>query len=234
MSLSITQFDVKDAHEGESSNDHQALELLIKEARRLRRRRWSMVGAVLALAMAATTFAVTRASHSAPPSLPSLLLKASNLPGGWREKHVTTPAPYPCTSPRTVSSLLGSTGVGVTFEQSGGSPVLFEYLTRTPSAQNAFERALEPIMTFGSCSDTAFGKVVDSSTNDGTLNARTYGDWSDLSKVTNVVKGVESQLGYLLVRRGHYLLIMGYENRGQLDQSSLESFTKQALVKLNA
>jgi hypothetical protein len=29
-------------------------------------------------------------------------------------------------------------------------------------------------------------------------------------------------------------MIMGYENKGSLDKSSLENFTKRALVKLNA
>ena len=233
MSLITPSTNAKKVGEGESSIDFQGSELLIKEARRLRRRRWSMVGVVLAVAVAAIALTVSQVSRSTPASLPSLLLKTSDLPGGWNIKNATTPAPYLCTSPDTASSLLGPSGVGVSFERSGGSPILFEYLTRSASAVNAFENAYRPIMTFASCGDTAYGKQVDSSTNDGVFSARSYGDWSILSKVTNVVKGVESQLGYLLVRQGHYLMIMGYENKGSLDKSSLENFTKRALVKLN-
>jgi hypothetical protein len=234
MSLITPSTNAKKVGEGESSTDLQGPELLIKEARRLRRRRWSIIGVVLAVVVAATALTVSQVARSTPASLRSLLLKTSDLPGGWNIKSATTPAPYLCTSPDTVSSLLGPSGVGVTFERSGGSPILFEYLTRSTSAVNAFENAYKPIMTFGHCADTANGHLVDSSTNDGVFYARSYGDWSILSKVTNVVKGVESQLGYLLVRQGHYMMIMGYENKGSLDKSSLENFTKRALVKLNA
>ena len=234
MSLITPRTNAKKVGEGESSVDLQGPELLIKEARRLRRRRWSMVGVVLVVAVAATVFTVSQVSRSTPASLRSLLLKTSDLPGGWNIKPAKTPAPYPCTSPDTVSSLMGPSGVGVTFERSGGSPILFEYLTRSASTINAFGNAYKPIMTFGSCADTANGRQVDSSTNDGVFYARSYGDWSILSKVTNVVKGIESQLGYFLVRKGHYMMIVGYENKGSLDKSSIENFTKRALVKLNA
>ena len=234
MSLITPRTNAKEVGKGESLIDLQSPELLIKEARRLRRRRWSIIGVVLAVAVAAVALTVSQVSRSSPASLRSLLLKTSDLPGGWNIKPAKTPAPYRCTSPDTVSSLLGPSGVGVTFKRSGGSPIFFEYLTRSASAVNAFENAYKPIMTFGHCEDTAYGHLVDSSTNDGVFYARPYGDWSILSKFTNVVKGVESQLGYLLVRKDHYLMIMGYENKGSLNKSSLENFTKRALVKLNA
>jgi len=197
-------------------------------------RRWSMVGVVLVVALATIAITVSQVTRSTPASLRSLLLKTSDLPGGWNIKPAKTPAPYPCTSPDTVSTLLGRSGVGVTFERSGGSPILFEYLTKSASTINAFGNAYKPIMTFGSCADNAHGRHVDSSTNEGIFYARSYGDWSILSKVTNVVGGIESQLGYLLVRKGHYMMIVGYENKGSLDKLSLENFTKRALVKLNA
>ena len=129
---------------------------------------------------------------------------------------------------------MGPSGVGVTYERSGGSPILFEYLTRSASTINAFGNAYKPIMTFGSCADTANGRQVDSSTNDGVFYARSWRLEASLSKVTNIVKGIESQLGYFLVRKGHYMMIVGYENKGSLDKLSLENFTKRALVKLNA
>jgi hypothetical protein len=233
ISLITPSSKAKEGSEGESSIDLQGLELLIKGARRLRRRRWSIIGVVLAVAAAAIALTISQVSRSTPASLRTLLLRTSDLPGGWHTKPATTPAPYRCTSPDTVSSLLGPSGVGITFERSGGSPILFEYLTRSASAVNAFENALKPIMLFG-CADSANGRLVDSSKNDGVFYARSYGDWSILTKNTNVVTGVEFQLGYLLVRKGHYVMIMGYENKGSLDKSSLENFTKRALVKLNA
>ena len=226
-----------EANEGgneESPIDQRELELLIKEAKRLHRRRWSIVGVIAAAVVAAIALTVAQVSHSTPASLHSLLLKTSDLPGGWNIKHATTRAPYRGTSPETVSSLLGSNGVGVTFERSGGSPILFAYLTRSASVVDAFENAYKPIMTFGSCTGTAYGKLVDSSANDGVFSATSYGDWSIASKVTNVVHGVKSQLGYLLVRKGNYLMIMGYENKGSLDKLSLENLTQLALAKLNA
>ena len=63
MSLITPSTNAKKVGDGESSVDLQVPELLIKEARRLRRRRWSMVGVVLVVAVAAIAFTVSQVSR---------------------------------------------------------------------------------------------------------------------------------------------------------------------------
>ena len=234
MSVTKSSTDAPEDGEFGAPADDREPELLIKEARRRQRLRWSVVASALIAAVVVVTLAVVQFSHVPPTGTGSLLLNTADLPGGWNVKHASTPATFRCTSPPSVSSLLGPNGVGATFQRSGGSPLLFEYLTTSSSAVNAFEKASLPIMTFGSCADNGGGRLLDSSVNDGVIYTTPFGDWSIASLVSNIVYGVHSQLGYLLVRKGNFLMIMGYENKGPLDKKSLESFTRMALAKLPA
>jgi hypothetical protein len=51
-------------------------------------------------------------------------------------------------------------------------------------------------------------------------------------RVANVVRGTKYQVGYMFVRVGKYLAVIGYENVGSLDVKALEKLTREAVAKI--
>ncbi|MGC2169305.1 MAG: hypothetical protein WA580_09405 [Acidimicrobiales bacterium] len=129
--------------------------------------------------------------------------------------------------------LLGINSVGANFSFRGGWALAFEYLAHRRSVVDAFERADTIIYTFGSCSSSVNGVVTDAAANEGTIQTRTFGTWSDADRYSYDVRGVKYQLGYMVVRDQDFLLIVGFANRGALKLKTLEGLTEKALAKLS-
>lgn len=195
-------------------------------------RKCVILGVTALLLSALPTESGASTTTSISKSLQGLLLKTHDLPPGW------TSEPFPprygqhCTTPESVTALVGLKGVGSAFGQRGREPFLVEYLAQSAKRFAPFESALSKLETFGSCSSTSNGRVLYSSTNDGIFQVPTYGDWSLGTRVHNVVRGVRSELGYILIRKYPYLLIVGYENTGSLNVRELDKFASKALAKL--
>jgi hypothetical protein len=109
--------------------------------------------------------------------------------------------------------------------------VAFEYLAYRADVVDAFEGADTSIYTFASC-HADNGVVADTAVNDGTIETRTFGSWSDADRYTYDIHGSRSQLGYLVVRDKDFLVIVGFGNRGTLKLKTLEKLTEKALSKL--
>jgi|GEM_PF-5046728 len=182
---------------------------------------------------------VASASPTKEPSLSALrhsLLTSADFPKRWtvRAPISGSNVPYPCTGLRSVEQMLGRSAVGIAFTQPSERSLAFEYLAYRTDIVAAFENATSPIMTFASCHDSKNGHVVDASVSDGTIVTQTFGDWSLLWRDTNVVHGTKYQVGYMFVREGRSLMVIGYENEGPLNVKALEHLTREALAKIAA
>jgi len=171
-------------------------------------------------------------SASVSRSLQGLLLTTHDLPPGWTQEHFPSLYGQHCTTPKSVTELVGPKGVGSIFARRGGEPLLVEYLAQSSNRFAPLESAISKLGTFASCSLSSNGRVLYSSTNDGVFQVPFYGDWSLGTRVHNVVRGRRSELGYLLIRKYPYLLIVAYENTGSLNVPEINSFASKALAKL--
>jgi hypothetical protein len=97
---------------------------------------------------------------------------------------------------------------------------------------DAFQHADTIIYTFGSCSSSVNGAATGAAVNDGTIQTRTFGTWSDADLYSYQVRGAKYQLGYLVVRDKDFLLIVGFGNEGPLKLTTMEGLTKKALANL--
>jgi hypothetical protein len=95
------------------------------------------------------------------------------------------------------------------------------------------EHALSQLMG-RSCSKSSNGITTNASKDEGVMQVPLYGDWSVGTWVENFTSGTRWDLGYILIRKNHYLLIVAYENKGKLNLGALERFSVQALTKLTA
>ena len=177
------------------------------------------------------------ASQSRAPSLHTLqhlLLTIADSPKGWtvRAPISDTGLLYPCTAVKSQSQLLGSNAVNIAFTQRTERSWSFEYLSYRKAILTAFENASKKVGYGDSCRDEGNGVVIDASVNTGMIETRTFGDWSLLMRVANVVRCIKYQVGYLFVRKGKYMLVIGYENVGSLNVNALENLTTEALAKI--
>jgi hypothetical protein len=181
--------------------------------------------------------ATTSVPKSNVPSLHSLrhsLLTIPDFPNGWTVSSQVseTGSLYPCTAVKSQSHLLGSNAVGIAFTQRTERSWSFEYLAYRKAILTAFENASTKVGYLDSCREEGYGVVIDASVNTGLIETRTFGDWSLLLGVANVVRGTKYQVGYMLVRKGKYMLVIGYDNVGSLNVNALENLTTEALAKI--
>jgi hypothetical protein len=170
---------------------------------------------------------------SASSVLRNQLLNVRNLPTGWTINDSTSNENFPCAAPASVSAMVGRHGVGATYVYSAGGSLLTEYLVQSNSLYPLYEEALSSLSDDFSCKSVSAGVTTRSSTNDGMFVIPTFGQWSNAIKFSNFSSGVHSQLGYLFSRDGTYMVIVAYENPGNLNVKTLEHFAKRALAKLN-
>jgi len=163
-----------------------------------------------------------------------MLLTRADYSAGWNISTSTQASKMysSCAGVDSEKQLLGSRGVSIFFIQRGDGTLSFEYLAYRRATINAFEKAIAPIMTFGSCRDETNGHVVDSSVGDGTIVTRNYGDWSTANLITSTIHGRKYQLGYMFVRKARFLMIIGYENPGSLHLMDLESLAQKAVSRI--
>ncbi len=192
---------------------------------------------IAGLALSACSTAVVSSSN--PPSLYSLrhmLITRADYPAGWNVTTSTRGSELDstCAGVESEKQLLGSRGVSIFFTQQGDRTLSFEYLAYRRATIKAFEKAITPVMTFGSCRDETYGHVVDSSVGDGTIVTRNYGDWSTANLITSTIHGRKYQLGYMFVRKAGFLMIIGYENPGSLHLMDLEGLTQKAVSRITS
>lgn len=194
---------------------------------------------ILALVAAAGLSACSTASvtESGVPSLHSLqhlLITSSDFSKGWSVSAPisNTGLPYPCTAVKSESQLVGGNAVGIAFTQRTEKSLSFENLAYRKAVLTAFENASAKVGYGDSCRDKRSGVVIDASVNTGLIETQTFGDWSLLLRVANVVRGTKYQVGYMFVREGKYLAVIGYENVGSLDVKALEKLTREAITKI--
>lgn len=169
---------------------------------------------------------------AASPGLSGQLLKARNLPTGWINNDITASGKLACAVPVSAAELVGRKGVAASYTYSAGDSQLVEYLVQSNPLFPIYENALRSLSNDTSCKSVSAGVTFPSSINDGTIHVAHFGQWNDAMKLSNYSSGVHSQLGYFFVRKGTYLVIVAYENPGNLDVKTLEHFTKRALAKL--
>ena len=165
------------------------------------------------------------------------LLNSKDFPAGWTQRKSFPLSLHSCTSPSPPIWLLGDGSSAVYFTHDTGLPLAFEYLTKSSANLNAFRRVTNAIVSDQTCTNVINGQQIDSSVLAGRITVPNYGDEDFACKfdVTSVIgKGVTSQLGYLFVRKGDYLMAVIYQNRGTLSKQALESFTRKALSRLNS
>ena len=218
------------------SGEPGASELLIKEARQKARRRRFVIGMICCSIVAVGVLALM-AGGGSPPTLHSLsqrLLTRSDYPTGWNVTRATRQfeAGSTCTGLESKTQLLGDDAVQVRFRHRGGGSLSFEYLARRRATVDAFEKAITPVMTFASCRFSANGHVVESSRQVGTISTPNFGNWSTANLITNVSHGKRSQLGYMFVRKSQFVIVIGYENPGNLDIKELEHLTRVAISRV--
>ena len=187
------------------------------------------------LALSACSTAMTRSETPTLHSLRPKLLTKAEYPTGW---NVTGSIRQfdggsNCTGVESKKQLLGSDAVQVFLRNRDNSAFSFEYLANRRATVDAFEKAITPVMTFASCKDTAYGRIVDSAVQVGTIQTPNYGDWSTANLITNTFHGKRSQLGYMFVRKSRFLIVIGYENKGSLDLGELESLTREAVSRVD-
>ncbi len=196
---------------------------------------------VRSLALVVSGLALVGA-FAAPPSgassahslttLRHMLIGRTDLPTGWSIGQPAAPIGDACSAIMSSEHLMGTNSVAATFSYPSRHIVAFEYLAYRTDVVDAFERVDTDIYTFGSCRYTANGVVLDSAVNDGTIETRTFGTWSDADRYNYRVGGSSGQLGYVVVRDRKFLLIVGLENRGPLELNAIEGLTEKAVAKL--
>jgi hypothetical protein len=120
--------------------------------------------------------------------------------------------------------------VSAEFEQGGSLPILFEALDRSGNATQKFD-ALEQVLN--ACKSIT-------STNDGTTNTLSVGAMSFPAQanqsvaydVSGTISGVTVNIGFVLMRKSDYLILVGLGEIGSLDSGSLQTFITTALNKL--
>ncbi len=162
----------------------------------------------------------------------STLLAPSDIGTGWVSVATDTAAVQACSSPPSTASIVGPDGVGVRLVGPGGSPELVEFAAASTSVANAYIVAVRRLQTQSSCSPKTMGRTT-SSDFQQVLSLPHYGDVSVGMLLSNDNGGMLSQAGYVVIRRGHDLTVVGYMNPGALDTSSLEKYTAAALAKLH-
>ncbi len=177
----------------------------------------------------------TQASGTAAPSArieSSKLLSAGDIGPGWMSAAIDNSTVQPCSSPPSVTSIVGPEGVGSRLVGPGGSPELVEYAATSTSVTNAYITAISRLQNQSSCSRTTDGHTS-TGVFDQVLALPTYGDGSVAMLLSDDMDGALSQAGYVVVRRGHELMVVGYINSGPLDTAALQGYTRAALVKLD-
>lgn len=192
----------------------------------------AMSALVLAGLLATTPSGATSRSAYSLTSLLHMLISRTDLPTGWLQGRNFAPTEGSCSPVLTRQHLLGSNSVEVLFAHPGQQGLAFEYLAYRNDVVDAFQRADTFIYTFGSCGDTANGVVVGTAVNEGTIETRTFGTWSDADLYNYNNRGSKLQLGYLVVRDRDFLMIVGFGNRGTLKRKTLEGLTDKALANL--
>jgi hypothetical protein len=162
--------------------------------------------------------------------LRSHLLTVRELPKGW-ELNSLPPTVAACTMVMPASMLVAPGGVAVGFDQHANGSLLVEYLAKIQDKYSLMEHALSQL-TGRSCSESSNGITTNTSKDEGIMPVPLYGDWSVGTWVENFTSGTRWNLGYILIRKNHCLLVVAYENKGKLNLRALERFSVQALTKL--
>jgi hypothetical protein len=180
---------------------------------------------------APTTTAAHVTTTTTAPKVQPYLLAITDLPTGWAVDNSTVAPASSCHSnPLTkVPSLSYSTDK---FDQGGSTPELIEELGYFTDGAAAFSTINA---TLASCSQ--FTEQVGDQTVTGTMgvmSSPTYGDQSGAYTAELTIQGVSEAQGFVVVRKGNYVVAVALGDIGSVDTGTLDGFVGQALGKLPA
>jgi hypothetical protein len=158
------------------------------------------------------------------------LLSAEDAGPGWTAANESS-TDQQCSSPPDVTSMVGSDGTGVRLLGPGGSAELVEYATVTDSVAAAYVAAIKRLEFGTSCSKSSAGHPTTAEF-DQVLPLPSYGDHSVAMLLTYDTDGTLTHAGYVVVRHGDDLTVVGYVDPGPLDTAALQEYTTAALTKL--
>lgn len=193
-------------------------------------RRSKVMGVLIMLTVG--TFLPSGLGAATSLGLSTRLLSTNDLAGGWHASRLPV-ANGECDVVPSVDELTGKTGVGVAFARFGGSQVAAEYLVNATRIYTAFEDA-DNFLSLHYCGYDNGSGGAGSSSLATEINVPLYGDWSIGELVTVRRDGVRSQIGFVLARKSHRLLIVAYENRGSLQRNVLDGLAQRAYRKMIA
>lgn len=128
-------------------------------------------------------------------------------------------------------SIVGRAGTATEFRKDGTDALVVEYLVRPVDPTAAYVAAVHRLQAPTACAQSLDGRVT-SSTYQQVIQVRRFGAPQVAMLIANDAGGVRTQAGYVVVRTGPYLAVVGSAGTALLDQASLESFTVLALSKL--
>ena len=162
-------------------------------------------------------------------------MTASDMPVGWTAVIDATWSgakdPVPCSGVPTPVSIVGAGGSAAEFRKDGSDALVVEYLVRPTDPAAAYVAAVHRLQTPTSCAQSIDGHVT-SSTYQRVIPVRRFGAPQVAMLLADDADGVRTQAGYVVVRSGPYVLVVGSAGTSSLDQPALESFTASALGKL--
>jgi hypothetical protein len=127
--------------------------------------------------------------------------------------------------------MVGPDGSGVRFVSSGGTAELAEYAVATTTVADAYITAVQRLQTESSCSQTTDGHPT-SGRFEQVLSPPHCGTDSVAMLLADDDDGMLTQAGYVVIRRGPDLVVVGYANPGALDTTALQTYTAAALARL--
>jgi len=199
--------------------------------------RTSVVGAVallVALGACSCSSGAVRVQR-APHGSSDRVLGVSDVPAGWSAvSDATWSRPgvrEPCSALANPVSIVGRAGAAAVFRQEGSDALIVEYLVRSLDPAAAYVAAVHRLQAPTTCVQSVDGHVT-SSTYQQVIRVRRFGAPQVAMLIVNESGGVQTQAGYVVVRTGPYLVVVGSAGAVSLDQASLESFTSLALSKL--
>jgi hypothetical protein len=157
------------------------------------------------------------------------VLAVKDLPSGWsvnNTAHDNSPSCY--TNP--LEQVPSTSYAKANFAKGGSLPALSEELGTFASAAGSLATLIKSLNACKSFTVTSNGQSVSGTM--GAASSPTYGDQSAAWTATLTLQGIDVNQGFVIVRKGNYLMLVALGDIGAVDTPSLQGFVAQALNKL--
>ncbi|HEX3461747.1 MAG TPA: hypothetical protein VHT49_12640 [Acidimicrobiales bacterium] len=157
------------------------------------------------------------------------MLSITDLPSGWSVDNSPHNASSSCYS-NPLTKVASTSYTHADFAKGGSLPSLSEELGTYSSSTTAFSTIASTLNGCKSFNETSGTESISGTM--GPMSAPTYGDQSAAWTATLTIQGVDANQGFVMVRKGSYLMIVALGDIGALDNSTLQGFVAQALAKV--